>query len=127
MSEKEHKEFTCILCPRGCRLAVDLDGEAVTVSGNACPKGLEYGRQEAVEPMRSLSTTVTAMGGDRPRLPVRLDRDIPLARILDAMAAIDPVVAHAPVSCGQVLVRDVAGLGADLIATDELPEARDAS
>lgn len=121
----ETKDMTCILCPRGCRLSVRLEGGAVEVSGNACPKGEAYGRQEAVEPMRSLTTTVVALGGDRPRLAVKLDSDIPLARLLDAMAAIDAVTARAPVSAGDELLADVAGLGARLVATDDLPEARD--
>lgn len=118
-----HRVFTCILCPRGCLLSVDVRGAEVEVAGNACPKGLEYGRQEAVEPMRSLCTTVRAEGGARPRLAAKLDRDIPLARLLDAMAAIDPVTAAAPVNRGDVLLADVAGLGADLVATDDLPRA----
>ena len=38
-------ELTCILCPKGCRLRVDeKNGYAVT--GNQCPRGIEYGKTE---------------------------------------------------------------------------------
>lgn len=117
----EPKGFTCVVCPRGCRLLVSLVDGAVAVSGNACPRGADYGRQEAVSPMRSLTTTVRTAGSRRPRLPVRSSVDLPLSRLLEAMAAIDPVVARAPVRRGDVLLGDLLGLGVDLVATDDLP------
>lgn len=114
------KEFTCIECPRGCRLSVRVDSGAAAVSGNACPKGAAWGAREAVSPMRGLSTTVRTEGSARRRLPVRSSADLPLSRLLDAMAAIDPVVARAPVRRGDVVLADLLGLGVDLIATDDL-------
>lgn len=117
----EHKEFTCIACPRGCRLVVSLDDGVPSVSGNACPKGAVYGAQEAAQPMRTLTTTVTVAGSSRARLPVRSSVDLPLSRILDAMAALDPVVVRPPLRRGDVVVRDLLGLGVDMLATDDLP------
>lgn len=34
----------CIVCPKGCRLTVDENTLAVT--GNGCPRGAEYGKNE---------------------------------------------------------------------------------
>jgi len=116
----EHKELTCIECPRGCRLSVEVDGWRAAVSGNACPKGAVWGAQEAVAPMRTLTTTVAVEGSARKRLPVRTDGTLPLGRLLDAMEAIDPVVVRPPVRRGDVLARDLLGLGVDLVATDDL-------
>ena len=42
------RELTCIICPRGCSLCVDIDGEKSTVSGNSCPKGGKYGIEECI-------------------------------------------------------------------------------
>ncbi|HPE37392.1 MAG TPA: DUF1667 domain-containing protein [Spirochaetales bacterium] len=120
----ETLNLTCIMCPRGCRLTVVKDGDAVSVSGHACPRGEAYGRQEAVCPLRSLTTTVRADGGARPRLAVRSSADLPLSRLLDAMAALDGVVVRAPVRAGDVVARDILGLGVDMLATDNLEEAR---
>ncbi|PKL25046.1 MAG: molybdopterin oxidoreductase [Spirochaetae bacterium HGW-Spirochaetae-3] len=116
----ELKEFTCIECPRGCRLAVRIDSGVATVSGNSCPKGVAWGAQEAVAPMRGLTTTVRIEGSSRRRLPVRASGDMPLSRLLDAMAAIDPVVVRPPVRRGDVVLADLLGLGVDLVATDDL-------
>lgn len=117
----EHKEFTCIACPRGCRLVISIDDGVTSVTGNACPKGATYGAQEAVQPMRMLTTTVMVAGSSRARLPVKSSADMPLSRILDAMAALDPVVVRPPMSRGDVVVRDLLGLGLNMIATDDLP------
>ena len=116
----ERKTLTCIICPRGCVLTVAIDGGMATVSGQACPKGETYGRQEAVEPLRSLTTTVRTDSPSRPRLPVRGDGDIPLRRLREALSTLDEVVARAPIKHGDVLVKDILGLGVNLIATDDL-------
>ena len=49
------KEFICIVCPKGCRLTVDDNGN---VSGNTCIRGEKYGKQEAIDPKRTLTSTV---------------------------------------------------------------------
>lgn len=57
--------LTCIVCPRGCHLTTSWDREGeVLVSGNQCPRGLAYAREELTCPKRILTTTVkTADGG----------------------------------------------------------------
>jgi len=116
-----HKEFPCIECPRGCRLLIDIgdDGE-LSITGNACPKGAAWGAREAVTPMRTLTTTVAIQGSNRRRLPVRTNGELPLGRLLDAMAAIDPVVVKPPLRNGDILLQNLLGLGVDVIATDDL-------
>lgn len=118
----ETKEFPCIECPRGCRLTVTVEDGAAAVTGNACPKGAEWGAKEAVAPMRTLTTTVAVFGSrSRRRLPVRSNGELPLSRILEAMAVVDPVVVGPPLRRGDVVLADLLGLGVDLIATDDLP------
>ena len=46
------KQMTCLLCPRGCLLTVSDNGE---VSGNYCPRGLIYAKQEMTAPKRTLT------------------------------------------------------------------------
>jgi CxxC motif-containing protein len=96
-------------------------GTEVLVSGNACPKGDAYGRQEAVNPMRSLTTTVATDSAERRRLPVHTLGEIPLSRLRDAMAELDSVVAHAPLRCGQLVAPNLLGLGVDVVASEDLP------
>ena len=42
------RELTCIVCPRGCQLKVELDdaGAVVSVSGNLCKRGNVYAFDE---------------------------------------------------------------------------------
>ena len=70
------KELICIVCPKGCHLKVDEEnGYAVT--GNSCPRGAEYGKNELSNPTRMLTSTVCIEGGIYPRLPVKTSQAIP--------------------------------------------------
>jgi len=51
---------------------------------------------------------------------VRTSGPIPLGRLLGAAAFLDGLEARAPVTCGDVIVKDFLGLGVDLLATDSL-------
>lgn len=31
------RDMTCIICPRGCALKVEINGDNITVTGNSCP------------------------------------------------------------------------------------------
>jgi CxxC motif-containing protein len=112
------REFTCILCPRGCGIAVEVeDGKIGSITGNYCPKGREYVTQEVTAPMRGLTTSILVEGGELPLASVRLNRMIPKERIFDAMAEIRRIKKRAPVKEGEVVLADILGLGADLIVT----------
>ena len=47
------KEMICIVCPRGCRMKVDNNGN---VEGNFCKRGEVYARQEAIRPLRMITS-----------------------------------------------------------------------
>ena len=116
-------ELTCIGCPMGCALTVTVDGDAITVTGNTCPKGEKYAVNEVTAPMRMVTGTVALRGGELPRLPVKTAREIPKGRIFDCMEAIRRVAVDAPVAIGAVVLADVAGTGVDVIATREVRAA----
>lgn len=113
------KQVICIVCPRGCHLEVD-EANGYAVTGNGCPRGAAYGKAELQCPTRVLTSTVKLTGAALRRLPVKTDRAIPKAQLLAAMALLDRVVACAPVSAGQVLVPDLLGTGANLVATRDV-------
>ena len=49
--------INCLRCPIGCSLVVTKDKNGkVNVSGNRCPRGEEYGKQELTEPRRTITT-----------------------------------------------------------------------
>ena len=115
--------YLCIECPLGCRLEVDdRDGDVVEVRGFSCKRGQEYARQEHVDPRRTVTTTVAMSGSVWTRLPVKTARPVPKARVRDVCRSLRTLRVAAPVTLGQVIARDVLGLGIDVIATRDMPE-----
>ena len=110
------KDITCIVCPKGCRIAVDTENPG-NISGYSCPKGLEYAKNELLHPVRTVTSTVRVAGGERPVVAVRTKTDIPKDKIFDCMAVINTVEVPAPVRIGDVLIGNVCGTGVDVVAT----------
>lgn len=113
------REFTCIICPNGCTVCAQLaqDGSVQSVTGGACPRGEAYVRGELTDPRRNIASSVPVQGGELPLVSVRLTQPVPKARIFDVMRQINRCRLTAPVRIGQVVIADVLGLGADVIAT----------
>ena len=109
------KELICIVCPNGCHLRVDETG-GCRVTGNACPRGEEYGRSEVLHPTRVLTGTVRLHGAALPRCPVKTRSPIPKERLLEAARALCQVDVQAPVRTGDVVLADLCGTGVDLVA-----------
>jgi CxxC motif-containing protein len=110
----EKKEFICINCPRGCHLTVD---ENLNVTGNFCPRGAAYGKQEATNPTRTVTSTVRIAHAELALCPVKTAQPIPKGKMFDIMASINKVSLAAPVHIGDVVIKDVCGTGVDVIAT----------
>jgi CxxC motif-containing protein len=113
MSER----LTCVLCPIGCSIEAVRRGETLDVSGQECPKGRDFAVQEILHPMRNLSASVPLRGLDARMVSVRLSAAVPRDLIFPILAAIAVLRPAAPVRRGQVLLADVLGSGADVIAT----------
>lgn len=112
----EIKHITCIRCPIGCQLTVEVtDGKVTKVEGNLCKRGVEYAQSECVHPVRTLTTTVRVLNGDP--LPVRSREPLPKEMIFACMDVMRTVAVTAPVAAGTVIVADICGTGVDMIAT----------
>ena len=111
----------CIGCPMGChvRVSVGEQGEVEILGGNECKRGEKYIIDEARLPVRVLTTTLLVEGNDG-LLPVRTNRPIPKSALKDCMYTLARARVKPPVRLGQVLLPDVCGTGADLIASGEL-------
>jgi len=116
--EVEKKRFTCIICPIGCDIDVELqNGNVVSMKGSRCEKGREFVLQELKEPTRILTTTIPIKGAKWAMLPVRTDKPIPkrlLSKVIEQLAGIE---LQAPVKMYHVIVKDVAGTDANIVAT----------
>lgn len=116
-------ELICIQCPMGCPLTVTVEGDTVTVTGNTCPRGAVYGKKEVTHPTRTVTSTVEVTGGELPRVSVKTAGDVPKESIFAVMAAIREAKAAAPVAIGDVIVKNAAGTGVDVIATKPVKKA----
>ena len=112
------RELTCICCPRGCALTVEYEGKEVfSVTGNTCPRGDKYAREEVVEPKRVVTSTVKVEGGRDNVTSVRTNAGVPKAKIFEVMKEINSIVLKAPVKIGDIAKKDICGTGADLLVT----------
>ncbi|WP_428769142.1 DUF1667 domain-containing protein [Treponema sp. HNW] len=113
------KHIICIACPRGCRLSLHIKDTAdnppaeqdIEVSGNSCPKGILYGRQELICPVRTLTTTISCtLDADKPfsdrrhiRLPVKTVCEIPLKDTALTIRKIHDIRLTRAVNCGDII------------------------
>lgn len=109
----------CITCPKGCHLSVDEQND-YAVTGNSCPRGAEYGRNELLHPVRVVTSTVRIEGAAIPRLPVKTDRPLPKEKMFDCMALLNSITAHAPIAVGQILAANILGTDVNIVATKTL-------
>ncbi len=114
----EQKILTCIGCPLGCQITVELEnGEVISVTGNTCKRGDDYVRKEVASPTRIVTSTVRVSGGNAPTVSVKTKSDIPKDKIFDCVRALKEVEVQAPIAIGDVVFSDVAGTGVDIVAT----------
>ena len=112
------KTLICIGCPKGCMITVDKkeDGSLV-ITGNSCRIGENYARNEMTAPKRGLTSMIRVEKGCDPVVPVKTRDEIPKDKIEDCMEIIRNTTVTAPVKLGEVLIRNAAGTGVDIVAT----------
>ena len=114
----EKKNFTCVTCPIGCEIDVELqDSDVVSMVGSKCAKGKEFVLQELEEPMRILTTTIRIKGANWAMLPVRTDKPIPKRLFFRVIKELANIELQAPVKISDVIIGDIAGTDANIIAT----------
>ena len=118
----ETRELTCIGCPMGCHLTVQMEnGVVASVSGNSCKIGDNYARKEVTNPMRIVTSSVPVKDTENTRVSVKTASDIPKSSIFDVMREIKQAQAISPVKIGDIIVHNVANTGVDIIATKDYP------
>lgn len=114
------KKITCITCPLGCNIVVRGEKESIVyMKGNQCKRGEEYARNEFIHPVRILTTTVKVEGADCPLIAVRSDRPVPQGLLMQCMEEIKNVSMKAPVSRYDVIISNILGTNANIVATGE--------
>ena len=112
------KEMVCIVCPMSCKLSVEMDKDkVVNVTGNTCIRGVKYANEELTHPTRMVTSTVTIKNAALTRLPVVTSKPIPKDKIFEVMKQINKVKVKAPIARDDIIIKNVAKTGADIIAS----------
>lgn len=104
----------CIMCPIGCELEITKKGQTIEVSGNLCPRGKQYGTDEATCPKR-IVTSIVKCSKDlycsvKTTCPVEKSK---VEEVLHEIALIPPK----NYQFGEILIKNVAGTDADIVVT----------
>jgi len=111
------EQLTCIMCPIGCELLVEKQDSHLSITGHKCDKGLEFAREEILDPQRNLATSIPIHGKDFKMLSIRLSKRVPRPKLFAILQEIATLRPTPPIKRGQVLIKNVLQTGADVIAT----------
>ena len=110
------RELTCIVCPKGCQLRVELDGKEIkSITGHTCRRGEEYAKTECTAPRRTLTTTAPVECGGV--VPVKTDATVPKELLFECMAEVNKARVPADAKLGDVVIENILGTGADVVTT----------
>lgn len=112
------KDMICISCPMGCRISVNWDNEKdIIVSGNKCPRGVIYGREEVLSPRRVVTATININSTYLGRLPVMTTEPLPKGLIDNLLNKIYKMHLDIPIVRDDIILENIDNTGIDLIAT----------
>ena len=112
------RDMTCIICPRGCALKVEINGDNITVTGNSCPKGRQYAVDECTNPTRTVTSSVRVENREDTMVSVKTASPVPKDKILEVMRLIRAKSVCAPVGIGDIIIKDV--FGTNIVATKNI-------
>lgn len=108
-------KLTCVECPMGCEIEVVIEQGVITsVSGNTCPRGEIYAKNEVSCPKRVITTTARAENGKL--ISVKTDAPVKKSDTFNVIKAANALKVKLPVKIGQVLLANVSE-GVNLIST----------
>lgn len=118
----DRREIVCIICPTGCRIHAEIgeSGAIDTLEGHQCKRGETYVRSEVLDPVRVLTSIVRFKGRSQRMCPIRSDRPVPKGIIREMARAVSKIEIEGPVRLGDVIVKNIMGTGADIIATQSI-------
>ena len=111
--------LTCIVCPRGCTLKVELDEnkEVLSVAGNGCKRGVAYAENECTHPRRTVTSTVKCEDGSV--VACKTSDTVPKENVFDVMEAINAIRANNNLQIGDIIIENVLNLGVNVVATSK--------
>ena len=112
------REITCIVCPRGCRMCADIQGQSITVTGHSCPRGEKHAMDEILHPVRSLTSIVRVSNRKDTIVSVKSENPVPKGEMFAIMDRIHETTVAAPIAIGDVIIDNICGTR--IVATKEI-------
>jgi CxxC motif-containing protein len=119
------KKMRCIVCPEGCFMQAELETDSkkiISLTGHNCKRGIKFAENEIINPLRTLTTTISIDSKIARRLPVRSDTPAPKENIAAMIKAIKQIRVKAPVKMGEIIMADILGTGVDIISSTTIEE-----
>ena len=113
------KEMICILCPMGCHLNIDIEND-YKVTGNSCPKGAVYGKEELIAPKRVVTSIVRVSGGIHHMVPIKTDKPIPNELVFQCMELLKDIKIQSPQKIGTIVLNNILGTDANIVLTRDI-------
>lgn len=117
----------CKVCPIGCQLIITenlLDPSGYTVEGNSCNRGKDFAIDEITKPSRVVTGKVILRNGPMGHLPVKTTGVIPKNKVEECLKIINSTEVSAPVNKGDVIIKNILGLGVDVVAQRKVKRIR---
>ncbi len=116
----KEREICCVVCPMGCTVSVQEDGEGGLITrGQGCPRGEAYAKSEYTAPVRVLTSTVRAEGYCTPVISVRSSRPLPKHLLMDCVDVLRHTCVREPFTIGRPIVTNILDTGVDIILTNQ--------
>lgn len=105
----------CINCPVGCLLNIEKEGDKITVTGNACLRGVKYGEQEIICPKR----VVTSLIKTKNKIySVKTDNTVNKSQIFEILDFIAKIkLENDNFKIGDIIVENILSSGTNLVIT----------
>jgi len=108
-------ELTCIMCPVGCSLTVLKNGKNIDVTGNGCPRGEIYGKNEITCPKRTVTTIKQYKNGT---ISLKTSTPIKKELIEKCLKEIKKFKITKNIKVGDVLISKILNTDVDIIITN---------
>lgn len=110
------RKITCAICPMACDIEVSQNDGELVIEGNRCGRGYQFVQKHLKADERVVTGRCLLSGGQMNRLPVATSMEIPENLVQEVLEVIQNTRVHAPIKRGQVIIENILGTGADVIA-----------
>jgi CxxC motif-containing protein len=99
-----------------CEIQISDDDGNLQITGNRCGRGYQFVQKHLDEEQRIVTGRCLLSGGQMSRLPVSTNKKVPGSQVSDILEVIQNTRVQAPIKRGQVIIENILGTGADVIA-----------